>query len=469
VETVIERVEQSRRKAAIFLKSMEVEPGIFTNSSYNKPVHTPGMRLPATYNAVSCLRLIGAELPDAQRFVSFLNGFQTGNGAYRIPEMKAEDLYYPDFEYDDFHITNYILSALDGVGRPEKPFSFLADYDTPEKLDAWLARRDMARPWTEGNYIVNLASFFDYTGRDDLFEQVFQWHLNNQDEHGYWHDPSTDDLTSAMAGAAHNLHLFYKLNRPVPRYRRIIDHCLSIPNEVSTACIDVDIADILAHFTAFGYRTNEIKMYLAVKLDSLLGIQQDDGGFYDTTIGTRVFDGWSVYQEPQGLSNCFATWFRMIAIGLCTEALYPGAFEWTFRTTIGIGYYNRDYLRGGFTEPVEAPARRYGLESADTTTAQCSDALMAVIEETGKRFEHARSDFVCVFEITGDGVFTLDLRNGSVRPADEGGDLRVTLTLKTLSGLLSGKINPTAAYALRKLKLKGDISKALKLVGLLGS
>ena len=240
METMIERIRQSRSRCAAFLRSMEVEPGVFTNSSYNKPVHTPGMRLPATYNAVSCLRLIGEKLPDEQKLEAFLNGFQIETGVYRIPEMKAEDLYYPDFEYDDFHVTNYVLSALEDVGKPGKPFKFLLDYDTVEKLDAWLEKRDMARPWTEGNYIVNLASFFEHIGRDDLFERLYQWHLENQDEFGYWHDTSINDLTSAMAGAAHNLHLFYKLNRPVPRYRHIIDHCLSIPNEITTACIDVD-------------------------------------------------------------------------------------------------------------------------------------------------------------------------------------------------------------------------------------
>jgi len=468
---MISRIHESRQKAAAFLKSMEVEPGIFTNSSYNKPVHTPGMRLPATYNAVSCLRLMGEELTDTKSTVNFLNRFQTESGAYRIPEMKAEDIYYPDFEYDDFHITNYVLSALEGIGKPGKPFHFLEDYDTPEKLALWLSRRDMTRPWTEGNYIVNLASFYEYTGHDDLFQQLYLWHLDNQDEHGYWHDPAIDDLTSAMAGAAHNFHLFYKLNEPIPRYRKIIDHCLSIPNEISSACIDVDIADILAHFMAYGYRTEEIRAYLSKKLDDLLNIQQTDGGFYDVPSGVRLFDGWSVYQEPQGLSNCFATWFRMIAIGFCAEVLYPGALNWQFRQGIGIGYRNPNYLSGGFTEPVEHPARQYATdETFDEAEAQCSPELLAVIEEVKKRFGHIRADLVCVFEVRGDGVFTLDLQNGMIYPTDsESAGLRVILSLKTLTGILSGKTNPTAAYALRKLKLKGDMGKALKLVGVLGS
>jgi len=468
---MMSRIKESRARAAAFLKSMEIEAGIFTNSSYNKPVHTPGMRLPATYNAVSCLRLMGEKLTDPASTVDFLNGFQTASGAYRIPEMKAEDVYYPSFEYDDFHITNYVLSALEGIGKPGNPFHFMSDYDTPEKLAPWLSRRDMGRPWTEGNYIVNLASFYEYTGRDDLFQQLYLWHLDNQDEYGYWHDPTTDDLTSAMAGAAHNLHLFYKLNEPVPRYHKIIDHCLSIPNEISSACIDVDLADILAHFMAYGYRTEEIRAYLSKKLDDLLNIQQEDGGFYDVTSGVRLFDGWSVYQEPQGLSNCFATWFRMIAIGFCAEVLYPGAFTWQFRQGIGIGYRNPNYLSGGFAEPIERPARQYAIDQAlDEAEVPCSPELLTVIGEVKRRFGHVRADLICVFEVSGDGVFTLDLQNSQVTPTDrESADLRVILSLKTLRGILAGKTNPTAAYALRKLKLKGDMGKALKLVGVLGS
>jgi putative sterol carrier protein len=465
------RIKQARQGAAGFLRSMEIVPGVFTNSSYNKPVHTPGMRLPATYNAVSCLKLLGIEIGDHRGLESFLNGFQVESGVYRIPEMKAKDLYYPDFEYDDFHITNYVLSAIERAGKPAKPFAFLSDYDTPERLGAWLAKRDMTRPWTEGNYIVNLASFFEYTGRNDLLEIMYEWHIDNQDEYGYWHDPSTNDLTSAMAGAAHNLHIFYRLNRPVPRYRRIIDHCLSLPDEASTACIDVDIADILAHFTVYGYRTGEIKKYLEKKLINILDIQQGDGGFYDTTSGIRLFDGWSVYREPQGLSNCFATWFRMATIGFCAEILYPGEFVWCFRKGIGIGYRNPAYLRGGFSEPTERPARQYSrTDQAETQdTAGCSKALLSVVDDIGRRFGGARLGFVCVFEISGEGVFTLDLRDGTARPGGEPtADLRLGLNFKTLTGILQGRMSPTAAYALRKLKMKGDMSKALKMAELLG-
>ena len=44
------------------------------------------------------------------------------------------------------------------------------------------------------------------------------------------------------------------------------------------------------------------------------------------------------YEEPQGLSNTFATWFRWIAIAMMADTLWPGTWPWQFRRMVGIGY-----------------------------------------------------------------------------------------------------------------------------------
>ena len=44
------------------------------------------------------------------------------------------------------------------------------------------------------------------------------------------------------------------------------------------------------------------------------------------------------YEEPQGLSNTFATWFRWIAIAMIADHLWPGWRDWNFLRMIGIGY-----------------------------------------------------------------------------------------------------------------------------------
>ena len=67
--------------------------------------------------------------------------------------------------------------------------------------------------------------------------------------------------------------------------------------------------------------------------------QNPDGGFADTREGVRRQDGWvRGYEEPQGLSNTFATWFRWIAIAMIDDCLWPGRRDWHFRRMVGIGY-----------------------------------------------------------------------------------------------------------------------------------
>ena len=148
----------------------------------------------------------------------------------------------------------------------------------------------------------------------------------------------------AMAGAAHNFHIYYYLNRPLRYVDRIVDHCVSFVGEgVTSACVDIDMVDILANMHKYGYRTGDIESGLEKKLVDLLDFQNPDGGFADVKEGDRRFDGWNSYVEPQGLSNCFATWFRTATIAMICEVLFPKEFPWHFRNTIGMGYFNRQY------------------------------------------------------------------------------------------------------------------------------
>ena len=183
---------------------------------------------------------------------------------------------------------------------------------------------------------------------DELIEHLHGWHEETQDPvTGYWLDKEAQPPVHpmvAMAGAAHNFHIYYYLNRPLKHVDRIVDHCLSFVGDgTTTACVDIDVVDILANMYRYGYRAGEIEAGLEKKLKDLLEFQNSDGGFSDVCEGDRRFDGWNSYVEPQGLSNCFATWFRSATIGMICEILFPDVFTWRFRNTVGIGYYNRNY------------------------------------------------------------------------------------------------------------------------------
>jgi hypothetical protein len=144
----------------------------------------------------------------------------------------------------------------------------------------------------------------------------------------------------AMAGSMHDFHLWYATGRPLPYQDRAIDWALTQAPVIVSACIDVDLVDLLVHGRLLrSHRHRETEAWLRALLPRLLDFQNEDGGFPDETTGTRRQDGWiNGYTEPQGISNTFATWFRWIAIAFIAETLWPAWRRWGFRRTPGIGY-----------------------------------------------------------------------------------------------------------------------------------
>ncbi|WP_453995593.1 SCP2 sterol-binding domain-containing protein [Bacillus nitroreducens] len=75
------------------------------------------------------------------------------------------------------------------------------------------------------------------------------------------------------------------------------------------------------------------------------------------------------------------------------------------------------------------------------------------------------------FNITGDEeeIFQLQLSNGQARVLKDTEEANCTLnlSLRNFKQFLVGKLGGTAAFMTGKLKIKGDISKAIKLEGLL--
>jgi putative sterol carrier protein len=74
-------------------------------------------------------------------------------------------------------------------------------------------------------------------------------------------------------------------------------------------------------------------------------------------------------------------------------------------------------------------------------------------------------DHSYLFVIEGEGQWVVDVRDGSVRVTEGGGDADVTISLgaETFEKLASGRQNPVMAYMTGKLKVHGDTGAALKL------
>lgn len=351
------RVLDARLRSVAWLDSMQMPDapaGVARISGAHDPRIWPGMLLPGTYNAVMCRQLLGALPADGARAASWILRHRRQDGVFRIPGMTEDAVFKkPDrdetWRYIDFHVTNYCLGALQALTPDMAPVvEFAHPWLDPLTLKAWLADRDLRDPWQEGNNIVNLAGFLmllpPSPAVDRALEIILTWHDYHQNPAtGFWGVGQSSDITRAlhaMAGSMHNFHIWYAIGRTLPYQERAIDYALSQPPIVESACIDVDLVDLLVHgHMMTAYRRTETVAWLRRMLQGLLASQNEDGGFCDELHGVRRQDGWvRGYSEPQGISNGFATWFRWIAIAMISDLLWPGLHPWQFRRMIGIGY-----------------------------------------------------------------------------------------------------------------------------------
>ena len=70
-----------------------------------------------------------------------------------------------------------------------------------------------------------------------------------------------------------------------------------------------------------------------------------------------------------------------------------------------------------------------------------------------------------VFEIDGAGTWRVDVDDGTVKVAEDGGDADATIAAseETFQQIASGDLNATTAYMTGKLKVRGDMGAAMKL------
>ena len=353
-----DRIDQARQRTLLWLESVRTKNGTFRISHAHDTDRWPGMLLPGTYNGLMCQYLLG-EPAEPRTLLPWLLSHRQPDGIFRIPGMTHDTVFKkPDpietWRYIDFHVTNYSLGAIEALDPHTTPIlDFACPFLEPLLLKAWLAERDLRDPWQEGNNIVNLGGFFllmrrfglaDAAVIDRAMETLFAWHDRLQEPAtGFWGVNQRDDSTAAlhaMAGSMHNFHLWYATGRPLPYQDKAVDYALSQPTGIASACIDVDLVDLLVHaHQLIDYRRPDTETWLRAKLTTLLDFQAGDGGFPDEMTGIRRQDGWvRGYEEPQGLSNTFSTWFRWIAIGMIADLLWPGWRKWRFRQMVGIGY-----------------------------------------------------------------------------------------------------------------------------------
>ena len=94
-------------------------------------------------------------------------------------------------------------------------------------------------------------------------------------------------------------------------------------------------------------------------------------------------------------------------------------------------------------------------------SAVVEGAVTALNEKMDGGFEDGTAKFV----IEDEGTIMLD-ENGA-RAGDEEADVTLTADAETFQGILSGDLNPTAAFMGGRLRVDGDMGMAMKLGGAL--
>jgi putative sterol carrier protein len=70
-----------------------------------------------------------------------------------------------------------------------------------------------------------------------------------------------------------------------------------------------------------------------------------------------------------------------------------------------------------------------------------------------------------LFEVDGAGTWTVDVNDGKLTVTEGGNEADATIAVseENFEKMIGGELNPTTAYMTGKLKVKGDMSAAMKL------
>ncbi len=101
------------------------------------------------------------------------------------------------------------------------------------------------------------------------------------------------------------------------------------------------------------------------------------------------------------------------------------------------------------------------------------DELLAKTREVASKIDATGKDFLAVqVNLKEGGVLYVEVKDGSIKvePYDYADrSCGITINMKNYDKLLDGKLDPVVAFTMRKLKVDGDVGKALEFANLLKS
>ena len=95
-----------------------------------------------------------------------------------------------------------------------------------------------------------------------------------------------------------------------------------------------------------------------------------------------------------------------------------------------------------------------------------SDVINAAVSALNDKLGGADFDGSAKFMIEGEGAVVID--SSGARASDEEADVTLTADVDTFQSMMTGDLNPTAAFMSGKLSVDGDMGMAMKLGSILG-
>ena len=95
-----------------------------------------------------------------------------------------------------------------------------------------------------------------------------------------------------------------------------------------------------------------------------------------------------------------------------------------------------------------------------------SDVIEQAVSALNEKLGAGAFDGTAKFNIEGEGAIMLD--SDGARAGDEEADVTMTADAETFQEILSGALNPTAAFMSGRLTVDGDMGAAMRLAPALG-